>query len=216
MNTTFFGRFTDAFKSKNKLYLWNDSEKFFSEKKYEESFSSFFDYLGDDSIDNVTYNVDLNNLVNFSFYQGSKEIKGLIKEGVFSAEAKIATFNKLSVPVMRRLMELNYSLYYSRYAVNEKNIVLKFDSPVADCSPRKLYNALREMALQADKQDDLLIEDFPTLIPVGLQTVVLTDNERNIKLNYFKKWIADTLEKTDSLNSEKFYGAIYYLLIFLI
>ena len=40
-----FGRFTDAYKSKESSELWGKSVKLFDEKKYLESFKTFIDYL---------------------------------------------------------------------------------------------------------------------------------------------------------------------------
>ena len=163
--TITFGRFTDAFKPKAKIDFWNSAEKLFGEKKYTDSFDAFFNYLKDDSLNNVSWKKD-NSHFGFELQQGSKTIHGSIDENKITAETRIAQFDKLSVSFMRRLMEMNYSLYYTRFAMKDDGIFIKFNSGVHDGSPRKLYYALKELSLRADKQDDLLVDEFSALKPV--------------------------------------------------
>lgn len=210
-----FGRFTDAFKSKTKLDKWNDSERKFEEKKYTESYTDFLEYLKDDTLNNVIYS-QTNGTVDFQFFQGSKEIRGRMNENHVTAECWVAAYDKLTVPAMRRLMEMNYSLYYSRFAIKDNHIIIKFDSGTHDGSPRKLYFAFKEVALRADKQDDLLIDDFSTLRPIDIHEEPLPDAEKQVKLKYFRKWIDDTLKRIGELNTEQFSGAISYLLLSLL
>ena len=62
---------------------------------------------------------------------------------------------------MRRLVESNYVLEYSRYGLDDDdNLVIKFDTSALDASPYKLYYALKEVAANADKQDDLLLDEI--------------------------------------------------------
>jgi hypothetical protein len=208
-----FGRFTDAFKPKAKIDLWSKCDKLFEEKKYTDSFDAFFEYLKDDSVNNLSWKRE-NNHINFEFQQGSKTIHGSIDEHKISAQTRVAHFDKLSVSFMRRLMEMNYSLYYTRFAMKNDGIFIMFDSSVLDGSPRKLYYALKELAVRADKQDDLLVDDFSALKPVDMTGIEqLSAEEREIKYSYFKKWIEDTLKRISELKEESFSGAISYLLL---
>ena len=75
--------------------------------------------------------------------------------------ARIAKGEQLNVGLLRRLIEHNYGLKYSRYALDaEGYITIVFDTFLLDGSPYKLYYALKEIATHADKQDDLLISEF--------------------------------------------------------
>src|SRR5437868_12141012 len=112
-----FGRFSDSFKSKPKVDAWAQSEKLFMEKKFLESYKAFIDYIRDDTTNNVSYTRS-NGKIDFEFCQGSQKIRGTIGENKILAEAGIAEYEKLSVAFMRRLMEMNYTMYYSRYSLN--------------------------------------------------------------------------------------------------
>lgn len=207
-----FGRFSDSFKPKVKINIWNDCEKLFEEKKYFDSYAAFFTYLNDDSLNNVIYTRN-NEQLDFHFYQGSKIIKGSIIDNKITSEAHVAEFEKLSVAFMRRLMEMNYSLYYTRFALKDNKIVIKFDSSVLDGSPRKLYYALKELAIRADKQDDVLIDDFAMLKPTEFTIEPIPDSEKEIKYKYFTKWISDALARASGLKEDTFSGGISYLLL---
>lgn len=208
-----FGRYSDAFKAQDKIDWWNKCEKEFQQKDYLNSYESFFNYLKDESVDNLTYKRE-GDTINFEFLQGSKIVHGYINPQKVCAEADIAEYEKLSVAFMRRLMELNYSLFYSRFAMKDNRIVILSDSAVAAAPPRKLYYAWKELATRADKQDDLLIDDFAMLKSIGNTSVEqLSENEKEVKYAYFKKWLDETLKLVSELNEDAFSGANSYLLL---
>lgn len=208
-----FGRYSDAFKAQDKIDWWNKCEKEFQQKDYLNSYESFFNYLKDESVDNLTYKRE-GDTINFEFLQGSKIVHGYISPQKVCAEADIAEYEKLSVAFMRRLMELNYSLFYSRFAMKDNRIVILSDSAVAAAPPRKLYYAWKELATRADKQDDLLIDDFAMLKSIGNTSVEqLSENEKEVKYAYFKKWLDETLKLVSELNEDAFSGANSYLLL---
>lgn len=208
-----FGRFSDSFKPKHKIEFWNKSEKLFYDKDYASSYEAFFNYMTDTEVQNVKFSRKDGDF-EFEFPQGSKMVKGYVKNGEIEAEADIAEFEKPGVAVMRRLMEMNYSLYYSRFALKDNKIVIRFDSSVQGGPPRKLYYALKELASKADKQDDQLIKDFPQLKVTGSASVEpLPEQEREIKYRYFRKFIEDMLKRIGGLNEEQFSGGISYLLL---
>lgn len=208
-----FGRFTDSFKPKAKTEFWDKCDKQFEEKKFADSYENFFIYLRDEGSNNVSYTRAGDNL-DFEFYQGSQKISGKIADNKVVAESYIASYEKPSVAFMRRLMELNYSLYYSRFCLNDNKIVIKFDSSIADGSPRKLYYAFKEVATRADKQDDLLSGDFAMLKSLGKSDVIaVPDAEKELKYKYFKKWIDDTMARIGQLNEDAISGGISYLLL---
>jgi hypothetical protein len=119
-----------------------------------------------------------------------------------------------SVPVMRRLLEMNFNLYYSRYAIHQNKITMLFDSDVETANPSKLYYGLKELATKADKQDDLLVQDFTSLQLLGTDHVTaIPDEEKAIKLRYYKKWIKETIDLVESVDNDKYSGGIAYLLL---
>jgi hypothetical protein len=119
-----------------------------------------------------------------------------------------------SVPVMRRLLEQNFLLYYSRYALEQDRLCMRFDTEINMVNPNKLYYALKELATKSDKQDDLLVKDFSSLQTLDTDHMIaLPDSEKEVKYAFVQKWISETLQYVQTLDPEKFSGSISYLLL---
>lgn len=210
--TVTFGRYTDAFKPKNKVDKWTECDKLFEDKKYFDSYKSFFEYLLDESTKNVEYTQN-GESIDFILRQGSKRVHGKIFDNKVTAEAVLAEFEKTGIAFMRRLMEMNYTLFYSRFAITDNKVCIKFDSSVIDGSPRKLYYAFKELATRADKQDDLLTSDFPLLKSAERYIEPLNTAEAEIKYKYFQKWISEAMQNITALKEDKFSGGVSYILL---
>lgn len=211
-----FGRYSDNNKPVAKVNRWTDADNLFKEKKYPESIDAFFDYLRDDGVQNVVY--ERNGAEGrFEFYQGSKIVRGNFSNGVLKAEATLARMPQPSVPVMRRLLEMNFSLYYSRFALDNDRLCMRFDSDIETASPSKLYYGLKEVATKADKQDDLLVQDFSMLQTTDSEHVIaIPEKEKEVKYEFLQKWIKQTLDSVAAVDAEKFSGGIAYLLLSLV
>ena len=208
-----FGRYSDNNKSVTKVERWNEAESLYKEKKYLDSILAFFDYLRDEDEDNVKL-VNEDGQHKFLFYQGSKIIRGYFNNQKLEAEVALAQMPQPSVPVMRRLLEMNFNLYYTRYALHGDKVYMFFDSDLETANPSKLYYGLKELATKADKQDDLLVQDFTTLLPIDIDHITtIPDAEKEVKLRYFKKWINDTLELIGTIDNDKYSGGVAYLLL---
>ncbi|MES1214991.1 MAG: hypothetical protein ABUT20_05710 [Bacteroidota bacterium] len=208
-----FGRYSDNNKPNEKVARWNDADALFKEKKYPESLSAFFDYLKDEAVQNVIHERK-GNEGHFELFQGSKIVRGSYNNEQLLAEATLAKMPQPSVPVMRRLLEMNFSLYYSRFALVNERLCVKFDSSVEAANPNKLYYGLKELATKADRQDDLLVQDFTIL--QSMDTDHITDipqKEKEIKYEYLIKWVKETLDYISTLDADKFSGGIAYLLL---
>lgn len=208
-----FGRYSDNNKSLAKIERWNEAEALFKEKKYFESIAAFFEYLQDEDQDNVEHTPGEGGGT-FLFYQGTKVVRGRYSETGLQAETRLCEMPAPSVPVMRRLLEMNFNLYYSRYAEQGGYLTMLFDSDLNTANPSKLYYGLKELATKADKQDDLLVQDFTSLLSVDTEhTEAIPEEEKSIKYRYFRKWITDTLEMIAGVDADKYSGGIAYLLL---
>ncbi len=208
-----FGRYSDNNKSVAKVEKWNAADNLFKEKKYYESINAFFEYLTDDELGNVRHQQE-GNKGSFEFYQGSKIIRGHYDGELFEAEGLLAAMPQPSVPVMRRLLEMNFTLYYTRYAINGDNVSMLFDSDIQTANPSKLYYGLKELATKTDKQDDLLVQDFSSLQAIDTEHLqMIPEAEKEIKYRYFRKWIEDTLALINGVDQDKYSGGIAYLLL---
>jgi hypothetical protein len=211
-----FGRYSDNNKPPAKVNRWTDADNLFKEKKYVESLDAFFDYLRDDTIQNVVYERN-GTEGRFQFYQGSKIVRGTFNKEELRAEVTLARMPQPSVPVMRRLLEMNFNLYYSRFALDNDRLCMRFDSDAETASPSKMYYGLKELATKADKQDDLLVQDFAVLESADNEHLaVIPEREKEVKYEYLQKWIEDTVNTINGLDADKFSGGIAYLLLVLI
>lgn len=214
-----FGRYSDSYKTVDSYQAWDQSLAAFEAGNYLDAYRAFFAYLRDDSENNVRLREDDQGL-HFELFQGSKKISGFVDEKRLRAEAKVAHTQKLRVAFMRRLVELNYELEYSRFALDQDgNITIVFDTYTVDGSPYKLYYALKEVATRADKQDDLLIDEFKSLTPIDIAHLeAMPEAEKEIKYEYIQREIQRTLDEIEHgpLNKDKYASGIAYLLLYLI
>jgi hypothetical protein len=208
-----FGRYSDNNKTIMQVDRWTEADNLFKERKYQQSVDAFFDYLRDTSQRNVETERK-GELLNFTIYQGSKVVRGHCDSRRVTAEVSLARMPESSIPVMRRLLEQNYLLYYTRYTLHNDRICMRFDSEVETANPNKLYYGLKELATKADKQDDLLVQDFATLEQIDTDHIAqLPDSEKIVKLEYFRNFIRQTIEYIDTLDKEKLAGGISYMLL---
>lgn len=208
-----FGRYTDRNKTEANLTAWDNSVKLFNEKNYLLSFKELFNYIKDEEQNNVSYEV-LDNKINFQFIQGSKIISGSIENNKVLAETFLAKYNELSVAFLRKLMNMNYNLQYTRFALKDDKICYKFDSTFEDASPNKLYFSFKELAVQSDRQDDLLVDEFSGLESLGTSHVIeIPESIKEVKYKYFTQWIDKTLERVNGLDEDKNSSAITFLLL---
>ena len=208
-----FGRYSDNNKNVSKVSRWTDGDTLFKQQKYHESLDAFFDYLRDEEQQNIVYERNEKE-GRFQFYQGSKIVRGDFNEQHLQAQVTLAKMPEPSVAVMRRLLEMNFNLYYSRYALDGERLSMRFDSEIQTANPNKLYYGLKELATKADKQDDLLVEEFSLLQPLDIEHIIpVPDAEKEVKYVFLQKWIKEALDYINTLDSEKFSGGIAYLLL---
>jgi hypothetical protein len=212
-----FGRYSDSYKAKSQYDAWEEALTFYEANNYAASYKAFMVYLRDEKEDNVRWQ-DTEGDIEFEVLQGSKRVKGSANAQRVVAEARIAHAKDLSVAMMRRLVESNYVLEYSRYALDdENNLVIKFDTNALDASPYKLYYALKEIAVNADKQDDLLLDEFGNMLsPIDMGSKSdISEAECATKWAFLTQKIETVLNQIDSgkLEADKYPGGIAYLLL---
>jgi hypothetical protein len=213
-----FGRYTDSYKTEDNYTAWRQSLDLFEKDDFLDSYQAFFVYLRDVAENNVSWVVHKDS-IQFEILQGSKKIMGTATPSMLKAHSYIAHAKSLNVGLLRRLMEGNFILKYCRYALDEdNNVLIMFDTPTLDGSPHKLYHALKELAINADKQDDLLIDEFAdlTLVDSGSRGEFSEDVKQS-KYAFFRKETTKVLDLIDkgSLDAGRYPSGICYLLLHL-
>jgi len=211
-----FGRYSDSYKTKAQYAAWDKSLDLFEKKEYLASFESFFTYLRDTKENNVNFSTDKGK-IHFELIQGSKKIVGVADRKKVKAEAKVAITEDLNLGFMRRLMEENFKMRYSCFALDQANdITIVFDTNILDASPYKLYYALKEVATKADKLDDLLIDEFDVLHHTDESLIKhSTLAEKEVKYQFVVEEIKSVLDEIENgkLSTIQYPGGIAYLLL---
>jgi len=211
-----FGRYSDNNKTAAQQEAWRLAKECYDQKKYSESIVHFFTYLRDNELDNVVFDEDAD-CACFAIYQGSKKITGVIDNNCVRASVAIAKFNKRSIPAMRQLLEENFDLYYSKFYLKEDLLKLKIYNNIVDAAPYKLYYALKELYIQADKLDDILVNDFSVLEAAGIDHIIpCSQKEKKVKYDFFRHWTDKTIERIEALNADIFSVGISYMILNLI
>ncbi len=212
------GRHTDAFKSKAQKALWERAVKAYEEGQPLEAYRWVLEHLAGGNPRSVSWE-ERNGELHFQLRQGSQRITGSIGPQGVRAESRLAQAQTLSVSFMRRLMEYNYDLKFCHFALAPDNtLVLCFETTADDASPLKVVEALREVALWADKHDDLLLSEFKALTPAEDLRMEIASAEREAKYAFLERQIraAFSLMDHNTPKVEQYAGAYAYLLLALL
>jgi hypothetical protein len=208
------GRYSDNNKTRPKTEKWQEAEDLYKEKRFIPALTAFFEYLRDEEENNVHFEPNGEGF-SFSLVQGSGKVVGECDGQTVVARLPLAVMDYPGTAIMRRLLDLNYNLYYSHTALDADNtLYMIFNSSVSSASPDKMYQGLREITVKGDKIDDLLLTDFNSLKRAeGGSITSLTEQELSTKYRYFREWIEAVLTEVDKLNPDSFAGAIAYMLL---
>src|SRR5690606_16441966 len=191
-------------------------EDLFKRKDYGNSLAHFFQYLQDEQAGNVILRpMPSGTGFEFELIQGSAQVIGRFDGSRIEAQVPLVRMVRPQTAVMRRLLDLNYDLYYSQGALDDEgNLYLIFRSALETASPQKMYFGLRELAVHADRMDDLLLSDFGELRAVPPKmTEPLPAAELEVKYRYFRQWIEETLEQVEKHNPDSMASGISYMLL---
>lgn len=210
-----FGRFISYKKTAQQHEQYQESKKAFTEQRYIDGYEHYFNYLrffySDEDSGNISYRKDENSL-EFTLIQGSAIIKGDITHRRLSAHANIAHTIKDNIAVMRRLLEKNYMYTYTTFFLEKETLKAKIYFDNISLSPQKIFFPLRELALNADKEKELLLDEFNDLDAVELDHIEAMDNHlKETKVRFFREWIDKTQQKVSLLPTQEQSGAIAFV-----
>ena len=210
-----FGRFSDSLTEPDQVKLFDEALKKFETNDYIANYKLFLQFLTNKKDDNVLISETASG-INFEIIQGSKKITGLATVQKFYCVSKIAQVDTLQVRYLRQMIEANFAFMYIRFAIDpDNNIVLLFESVASEASPYKLLEALRELAIYADKNDDLLLSEFKDdlkPLDLGLRKE-LPSNTRNFYAHYLIQEIEQTFAYLlqNPILETQYMGGVAYL-----
>jgi hypothetical protein len=192
----FFGQYSGLEKNKLHYDYFQKAIQNYKAQNFLDAFEYFFRYLQNTDTENLAFTRDKSK-IDFSLIQGSKIIRGLINEQDIYADAEIICFEDTETELMYKLLQVNYSLKYCKFAIKNNIYNLKFHGITTDTNPESLYSALLEMAIYADKYDDLLINEFNNLNPVNTKHIHhIAGKKVNLRLKYLQKLCKDIISTT--------------------
>jgi hypothetical protein len=216
INSVRFGRASEEFKTPEQVEMWNHSMEAFESQKYFESFEYLLNYLSIPDLKNIRYDRAADN-IRFELEQGSKVLVGDLGLEWFVIKAKIARGEGYSIGVMRKLLESGLDLQYCRYSIDKENyLCLVFDGFISEASPYRLFFGLREMAIKADKLDDLLLDEFEHLTPIHNHHIIsYPDSVIKVRTDFYYKTLLSALDSgaIGSLNADRHPGAWTYIFL---
>ncbi len=210
-----FGRYDEVLKSPARFQAWDAAQSKFTSGKFLESVDHFFLYLYDPEEDNVQWERKKDK-IEFSIHQGSQAIDGWANAYEIQAEVQLGKYDSQIPDLYENLLSLNYNLTYSKYCYRDGIVLSKFSSNSLDASPFKLYAGLRELALNTDKQDDLVMAQYDNFKPLFSNKVgQLSENHLAAKVRFFEKQWAELKESYlhCGLDPDEYPGAYSYLLM---
>lgn len=210
-----FGRFIAHKKTPQQQEFYQQSKKDFSQQRYLEGYESYFEYLkfyenGEDT-GNISFRRDDDSL-SFKIIQGSAIVKGELTQRHLSAYVNITHMIKGNMAVMRRLLEKNYMYTYSSFSLENEILKCKIYFDNIALSPQKVFFPLREISLNADREKELLIDEFNDLAPIELDHIEAMDVQlKETKLRFFREWIEKTEQKVLLIPTQEQSGAIAFV-----
>lgn len=210
-----FGRFISYKKNAQQQEQYQESKKAFTQQRHLDGYEHYFNYLrfyfSDEDSGNISYKRDDNSL-QFTLIQGSAIIKGDITPRRLSAKVNIAHTIKDNIAVMRRLLEKNYMYTYSTFFLENERLRAKIYFDNVALSPQKIFFPLRELAINADKEKELLLDEFNDLEALELDHIEAMDTHlKETKLRFFREWIDRTEQKVALLPTQEQSGAIAFV-----
>lgn len=210
-----FGRFISYKKTSEQQELYQQSKKAFSQQQYLEGYENYFKYLCfyDDKEEcaNITFSRD-DEALHFRILQGSAVVKGIITQRHLKASVNIAHTLKDNIAVMRRLLEKNYMYTYSTFYFEKETLKIKIYFDNIALSPQKIFFPLRELAINADKEKELLLDEFNDLEPIELDHIEAMDAPlKETKLRFFREWIDKTEQKVALIPTQEQSGTIAFI-----
>jgi hypothetical protein len=147
----------------------------------------------------LTYTV-YEDKITFELLQGCAIVRGTVTEDLLIATAVIAKSIDLHVALKRRFLERNFQLTYARFCNKEGILTLKLYLDNATITPHKIFFPLREIALNADFEKEMLSGEFKEITLLENDNVHYLTQDQYVRLyGWMLKWIDQTKQSLQGL-----------------
>ncbi len=207
------GKYSDRNKTLKQLKYWSECIDLYDEKKYIESAEKFFLFVKSPKIENLSF-IKKESKIVFEFYQGSKKINGFYTKKQIYVSSDIVKTKNNNAKLAKKLLNINYELKFCHFSAKKNTIICELNLITSHTNPITLYYALRELAISADRYDDIISIDFKEVTPVNISHIIpLKKNELLTKIKYFRSWSEELFDYLKSLEPAKFIGARAFMMM---
>ncbi|HEX5623710.1 MAG TPA: hypothetical protein VFX57_04645 [Sulfuricurvum sp.] len=158
-----YGRGVHALPNPKEHELFDLASKAFIQGNRIQGYDYFFSSLTHLSTSkHLTYAL-LDDHLTFELFQGGAIIRGKVTHDALEASAVIVNTDNLHVALKRRFLERNFQLTYARFCNHEGVLTLKLYLDNAAITPQKIFFPLREIALNADFEKEMIAGEFENI-----------------------------------------------------
>ena len=196
-----FGFYNNNNKKPEQHEAWHQSWSDFSAGEIWSAIEKICFYIKDDKEQNLVYERNETGIY-FRLFQGSAQLAGSFDGEQFYAKSIITKLEKTSPVIMRRLLDRNQRLLFSRIALDGDYIVAMMNFPLNMLNPSIIYSGMQELLLLADELDDSLAQLFGQAVAYTGNDLkqAVPEQEAATKYQFFKKWIAEAQEHIKAAN----------------
>lgn len=191
-----FGRFANIQSSAIRDEQWEQALILYRKKDYIAATIQLLKFITNTDQNNVFYSTSQSKL-EFEVIQGSRIINGICNEDGISIEAKIAHVAETDDSLFLDLLQANYLALDCKYAIDtDQNVILVYFAKYQETNVYKIYNVLKELAIRADKSDDVWLTKYQSL--TSIQTNFIQDISaatKDAKYTFFKEELGRVKEE---------------------
>lgn len=190
--------------------VWDQVLTAWEQEKYPEVIFGLFEYLGQPLSKEEQKFPLFKQLTH-----GSVVLKLSVTEDIFSIEAPFLDISEAQVkPLFRQALQLNFEpLSLSKIALKGNHLCFYYQCALNDCEPSKIYDALREICLNADNYDDTFIIRFkakriiePNIFPVNEEVSIQA-------WEYLKAYLDECKQMLQMLEQKRMHAYMWDVLI---
>ncbi len=213
-----FGRFSEINKSKHQLNEWSKAINYFDDKKFLLGFQHLLNYIQNEKHPTVEYHIT-DDQIAFSISHNHLKIQGTFTENELSIWILLVNLKQKPLHLLRKFLTLNYTLNYSKFVIDQDQLLLKGYLTHVEYNPYLIYNLIQEIVIKGDYTINEILNDKASggklegvEILINYETHINTEL-LNIKWNLLNDWINQTLKRANELIPKAISGGVSYLLL---
>lgn len=210
-----WGRFSDINKSKHQLNEWNTSLEYFENQQYLLGFQHLLNYIQNADKSNVQYQNQKENIL-FTVFHNQLKIEGNFNLENLNIALPIANLKQKPLPLLRKILSVNYDLNYSRFVIENEQLILKGFLTSIEYNPYLIYNLIQEIALKGDLVINGILNDKAKGDKLEGVEILKNFNPSpllDIRWKILNEWITKTIQRSNEISLKGISGGASYLLL---